>query len=669
MINKTKILAASILICFLLVPTVSASWIYGSNWNLGSNWSVTTTYNITVANGGHGSTNVSGTYSVVFGTNFALLATADSGYIFQYWVVSGTGTLYTNPLPLTMNTTLNGKSVTAYFSMLNYTISFTTNGYGSLNITSPLTIQSGTSFRVLATPTGGYSFANWTSTLGTFLSNPLPLTSNATVNGVTFTANFKQNTYPITLTITNPQATNYYPAPNTVPIQLSTSTNGTNVATQWNIQFSNATWLFGSNQTYTTTTAATISENSNMTVRFCARTLNSEGYSDYKELNFSILYLTTITLSLSITNPANTTYPSSPIPYSFAISGSGTNPVATWNVYFPNGTTLYATNQTGTSGNIAITWNTTAMLYCHVSNDELNVENQNVNFTVAIYEPTPTPSPSPTPVPTPTSITVIVGADTMYFRGDLQTSNTISAYRLDTENSDISTTTPPDTLTTTTMTYAFRVWIINYLGVATELTNGPTANITRTTSGVGLQTSTWNCPGSILDIGYDAIRISIYLETSTGWLSRATYISPSLINKAVQSTQWTFTVYTNKTSTESSFSFGSATYESKITGILFLDPSGYEITNYYLSSGNVVLAIFNSYTMVLGPVAYLLMFLIPVGTLYIRHKTSNVILFLFILLGGAPGSLAWIFIPAWAAAGVDIIILLIGSFLVCRVAR
>jgi len=81
------------------------------------------TYSVTVTNGGHGSTNPSGVYSNFNGESFSALATASSGYTFLNWVISGVGNSTVNPLPLTMNSTLNGKTVTAYFSQNSYTLS------------------------------------------------------------------------------------------------------------------------------------------------------------------------------------------------------------------------------------------------------------------------------------------------------------------------------------------------------------------------------------------------------------------------------------------------------------------------------------------------------------------------------------------------------------------
>lgn len=299
-------------------------------------------------------------------------------------------------------------------------------------------------------------------------------------------------------------------------------------------------------------------------------------------------------------------------------------------------------------------------------------------FTVAwIYEDapaTPTPSPSPTTIvtsPTPTAtpiVTETIGGTPLYFRSDNQTTNTVNASRLDTTNTE-TTATIIDALTVSNMTYAFRVWIVHYDGSETEVTTGtPVANITRSSDGQGEQNATWSFPGATLDLGYDALKVVIYLETNAGWASRATYITPTLLNKAADASTWMFLLYTNKTGSTTTLSYGSSYYPSRIDGHDFTQPSFYELSGYYLQTGNILLFIFYGYTSVFGAAAYLLMLAIPFGTLYIRHRNTNVFLFLFTIFGGS-GGLAWVFIPGWAAAVVDAILLIIGSMLVWRVLR
>lgn len=262
---------------------------------------------------------------------------------------------------------------------------------------------------------------------------------------------------------------------------------------------------------------------------------------------------------------------------------------------------------------------------------------------------------------------------TLFMRSDTQTTNNQNGYRLDETNTESAQTITNTLSGDIPVQYGFRVWITNYNNESIELTDGaPQAVVTRSTNGAGIQTSTWTPPQTAVDLGFDCLTISVYLNSSGTWTQRATYVTPVLMYKEIAPYTWTFYLYTNKTTTTdtyASFSFGDDTVESKVNCAGLTTPTWFELGNWQLTTGNIIGFIFYSYYQALGAVSYLLMFLIPAGTLYIRHRTTNVIVFLFVLLGGAPGALVWIFIPVWAAAAVDAILLLCGSFLVWRVIR
>ncbi len=282
---------------------------------------------------------------------------------------------------------------------------------------------------------------------------------------------------------------------------------------------------------------------------------------------------------------------------------------------------------------------------------------------------------STSPLPTPV-IVVNQGTtnSTLYFRSDTQVSNGETGNMLDFSNSASTQTIADVAGGSVTVTYAFRVWLLHYTAAKTELTLGvPVGNITRATSGTGAQTASWTAPTTTLDLGFDALEVVIYLDVGSGWISRATYLTVPLLYKQIIGSAWTFTLYTNRTvsggSTYTSFSFGSSTYPSGISGVQLVTPSWFEVGNWQLQTGNVIGFIFYCYYQEIGAAAYLLMLIIPLGSLYIRHKTLNVILFLFVILGGSAGSVAWIFVPVWAASLVTVFLLLIFGFLIWRTAR
>jgi hypothetical protein len=92
------------------------------------------------------------------------------------------------------------------------------------------------------------------------------------------------DTYTLSNEIVNPTNTTYNSV--SVPVQLTVSGNDTNIVTTFNTKFSDGTWLYGTNQTYTTATTMTIPTNET-NVLFCAL---SEGDHEkaYTEVYFSV---------------------------------------------------------------------------------------------------------------------------------------------------------------------------------------------------------------------------------------------------------------------------------------------------------------------------------------------------------------------------------------------
>jgi hypothetical protein len=168
-----------------------------------------------------------------------------------------------------------------------------------LNVTAPLggTISpngvgyqfaSGLVESVSFVPSSGQSFNSWIITvpnLGNFYANPLSLTTNQSYV-LTGYQTSGIDTYPITLTIHEPlNATTYNST--LVPVNCTTSTNGTNPVITYNVYFSNATWMYETNQTYTEPLNITISQNVT-DARFCALAVNDEAVSSYQEVFFNV---------------------------------------------------------------------------------------------------------------------------------------------------------------------------------------------------------------------------------------------------------------------------------------------------------------------------------------------------------------------------------------------
>lgn len=92
--------------------------------------------------------------------------------------------------------------------------------------------------------------------------------------------------YTLSLTVESPTNTTY---DQTIPVSLSTTGNATNIAYNWNVKFSNGTWLYAVNKTSPVYTIE-IYENQTNCLFACVVTGDVDA-SDYEEVYFSVLYI------------------------------------------------------------------------------------------------------------------------------------------------------------------------------------------------------------------------------------------------------------------------------------------------------------------------------------------------------------------------------------------
>ena len=187
--------------------------------------------------------------------------------------------------------------------------------------------------------------------------------------------------YTLTLTVSNPQNTTY--TASSIPVELSTSGNDTNPIITYNFRFANGTWLYGTNQTYTTPTSMTISGNA--TGKFCAHAVGDNGTTDYEEVWLTVQIIIIYTLSITIVYPEATTYTTPTIPVQLTPSGNDTNVIVTYNFKFPNATWLYPSNQTYV-GTTSMTINenvTNGNFYAYAVGDH-QTDDATVQFSITI---------------------------------------------------------------------------------------------------------------------------------------------------------------------------------------------------------------------------------------------------------------------------------------------
>lgn len=171
----------------------SFTFVLNTNRNLVANFTLNTySLNTTAVNGTVTKNPLQETYN--HGSNVALTATPNAGYVFSSWSGDATGT--TNPLTVSMTA---NKNITANFTAV-YTLNTTAvNGTVTKN-PNQTTYSSGSSVVLTATPSAGYRFASWSGD-ATGTTNPLTISMTANKN---ITANFIAVPPPVALgTIAN----------------------------------------------------------------------------------------------------------------------------------------------------------------------------------------------------------------------------------------------------------------------------------------------------------------------------------------------------------------------------------------------------------------------------------------------------------------------------------
>ena len=155
-------------------------------------------YTVTVSSGGHGTVNPSGDQTIRHDGTLSVTATADVGYHFVDWTVTGA-------ISVTVGgetgefTVMGDGTITANFAINQYTVTVSSGGHGTVNPSGDQTVNHGGTLSVTATPEVGYHFVDWTVTGGVTVTDG-DETGEFTVTGTgTVTANFEINQYTVTV--------------------------------------------------------------------------------------------------------------------------------------------------------------------------------------------------------------------------------------------------------------------------------------------------------------------------------------------------------------------------------------------------------------------------------------------------------------------------------------
>jgi len=155
--------------------------------NLITDMTITATYQITavsltVASGANGSVLPSGTYQLDIGASYQFVATPNSGYNFDHWMLGTTNYGTSSTLTITATANMNAQTLTAIFSAIpQRTLIVSASSNGSTNpTTGTYNYTLGSTIPILATPINGYKFDYWTlDGVNAGASNPIYVTMDA----------------------------------------------------------------------------------------------------------------------------------------------------------------------------------------------------------------------------------------------------------------------------------------------------------------------------------------------------------------------------------------------------------------------------------------------------------------------------------------------------------
>jgi hypothetical protein len=158
-----------------------------------------------------------------------------------------------------------------------------------------------------------------------------------------------------------------------------------------------------------------------------------------------------------------------------------------------------------------------------------------------------------------------------YMRSDTHTINGLQAYKLDSSQSASYLQASVTETESNTVYWGIRVWKRSSAGSETEITSGaPVAQVSRSLSGYGIQSATWNCPNTTLT-PTDSIVVRVYCMNGGDWTLQATFTTTQLNAQTADPTTWTVYYWTKRNyipgglgRTIGYFRWGTATHNSRI---------------------------------------------------------------------------------------------------------
>ncbi|MEM2178192.1 MAG: hypothetical protein QXK24_05360 [Ignisphaera sp.] len=282
-----------------------------------------------------------------------------------------------------------------------------------------------------------------------------------------------------------------------------------------------------------TTTQTSVSPTTITTTKSTTQTLTS-----YISTTYTTTQTSTITQTITTTTPITITQTSST--------------TQTITSYIPTTyTTTYATTGTQTitttiPTTITTTKSTTQTLTSYIPTTYTTTQTLTQTNTITL---TTTRTVIPTTITSSYLTTTVIPFSTAYFRGDTDTINGLSAYKLSYPQSNIEQSNRVQSASSCSGIFGIRIWKRSSSGVETEITSGsPVAQVgIGAYEGAGLRSATWNRPAISLSTT-DSIVVRVYGKVTIGsgdtnWKLLATFSTPQLGITSLPAGTWTVYYY------------------------------------------------------------------------------------------------------------------------------
>lgn len=455
-------------------------------------------------------------------------------------------------------------------------------------------------------------------------------------------------------TISNPQNTTY--TVSTIPVTLS-AVGGT-IDKIWYNVYNGSAWLYPANLTYTVSTSMLNFVNGT-DYKFYVWTNNTDGFSSESTVMFSVgIYVippvTANYVAVALNGPLNG-YSTTSTVITFTYTPYTSDTLENASIWL-NDTGTWHSAVTNTTALVNSTVNSITHMFLTYGTFVWNIQVYNSTdyaFATANYTLTLT-----APIVTPSDI-----ANTYYFCPNTQTINTITGYKLSEDPPNYNASTSISASGNITGYLGYRVFIVYDDGDMVELSSNYISITGRANDTEGLMNATWACPKTKLDVGFQALRVEMYMQLgSGGWVDKATFISGFLNETEITNSTWVFQTYSKHEYTAGNTIFtatwGTSVANSLIDNVGVTDPGIYDLLIYQLNVGNFIGFIFMPYTNLVGNLFYGLLLLVFFVPLYNRYKSFSPIIILLILFGGAGGILS-LMVPE-AGLGISWIFLIVG---------